>query len=110
MKIVKENINFERGLDPKKALDIGNNYTPKKGDTFKAWRGLENRWIKVESLENKPSESWSKWMGIYWDIRVKVLDNEYKGKHDISIGTWDMVKKYENAETDGNNFWYMVEY
>jgi hypothetical protein len=37
MKLVRENINFERGLSSKTALNVGKDRKIMKGDNFKVW-------------------------------------------------------------------------
>jgi len=49
-----ESINFERGLDPKKAMKIGKDFLPyKKGDKVKVWVPWEKRLVEVRVSEDE---------------------------------------------------------
>ena len=53
-----ESINFERGLDPKKAMKIGKNFLPyKKGDKVKVWVPWEKRLVEVRVYEDEELDS-----------------------------------------------------
>ena len=45
--LVKESISFERGKDPKDALEVGSHRIPKKGETFTAWDRFNKKMIQV---------------------------------------------------------------
>lgn len=53
-----ESVNFERGLDPKKAMKIGKNFLPyKKGDKVKVYCPWEKRVVEVRVNEDEDLDS-----------------------------------------------------
>lgn len=108
MNIVRENINFERGQDPKKSMDLGHGRIPKYEEIFWVYSYEESRMIKVKSLEERPGWNWSKEEGYYWSLKVEVLDVEYKTNHNYALGDYEYAKKQE--ELDGFTEWYINEY
>jgi hypothetical protein len=52
---IKEQVqNFERGLDPMKAMKIGKNTLPyKKGDKVRVWVSWEKRFVEVRVYEDE---------------------------------------------------------
>lgn len=55
---LRESLDFERGLDPKKAMKIGKNFLQyKKGDKVKVWVPWEKRLVEVRVDEDEELDS-----------------------------------------------------
>ena len=55
MKLVREYLDFERGLDPKEAMGIGKDRKIQKGDIFPVYDYKAEEIINVEALDNEIS-------------------------------------------------------
>ncbi len=105
---LNESVNFERGKDPKEAMGLGRKRERMDkdlvlGDIIEAYSSTELRWIQVESLEDHPSNNWSRQGGTYLDVKVKILDSGYE--QDSAMGDYEFIRMWENDTT-----WTINEY
>jgi len=105
---VSEEAHFQRGKDPRSVMGIGVERDRKylgleKGDIIEAWSPNEDRWVRVQAIEEKIANNWSSSEGTYYDIKVKVLDPKYhSGLYDDDyqmirvfinhFDTWELIE------------------
>ncbi len=105
---LSESIEFERGKDPKEAMKLGRKKERTyldltKGDMIEAYSPNEERWIWVQAIEEEPANNWTKDFGDNFDIKVKILDSDYRShffKEDFemirifidSFDTWELIE------------------
>ena len=67
MKLVRENINFERGQDPKKSMDIGINYSnpfQKEPDTWNVIEYIQEKGLSINSILGKGLKKAAKMLNV----------------------------------------------
>ena len=124
MKIVRENINFERGLDPKKAIGIGKYWAKTKGEIakeiFNACEIRAKKFINDVHKEAKKAgyaDSFDYAQKIYQEEEDESLKKIYKVEDKIEILTAEIKKilqeypimKDRSLEIDLSNFFVVGE-
>jgi hypothetical protein len=95
---LQEGVNFERGKDPKDALNIGKNREIKSGDTMIVKRYQSDKTMEVQAIEDPFYYDGNPNSPPYWEIMVKTPKGKtaYAFKY-FGDDFWEIEELFESA-------------